>query len=263
MNVKSRIRPLARRSAGWWSLWLLAGVSLILPSCAADGTFLGYHAGGNFDTCYKTIRVPIFQNRTYYPGLEFELTQMIVQQIERLSPYKVVQGDADLELTGRIVSYVKNVVLENPNNEQRVTDTVMTVEVMLKDLRTGEILSKPAKRPGGPLALETVPAANESPDALPGDLAQPGNFIPFPTVPTVPGVANQQAVMNENPALEPLGPQLPAPPTPPGVRPFGPGIVIRSTGTYIPELGQSITTAEARIEYSIAVQIVNMMEKAW
>jgi hypothetical protein len=268
MMRTSRCRPQARRFPGWWSLLLLAGGALLLPSCSTI-EFLGYSSASQFPD-YKTIRVPIFQNRTYYRGLEQQLNQLIVTQIERMSPYKVVDGDADLELDGRILSYIKSTVLESPVNEQRVVDTVMTVEVVLKDLRTGEILSKPPRRPGGPLALETIPQPNESPDVPPGGPVPPSatpppmGFIPLPSLPTVPGAPDQAAVMNDGPPLpDGQGPGLPLPPPPPGVRPFGPGIVIRSTGTYIPELGQSITTAEQRVCYNIAVQIVNMMEKAW
>ncbi len=267
MDRTSSLRPRPGRSAGWGPLLLLAGVSLVLPACSSDGHFslFGYSTASNFDTRYKTIRVPLFENRTYYTRLEYQLTQMVIQQIEAKSPYKVVQsGDADLELTGRIVSYIKNVLLENPNNEQRVSSTVMTVEVVLKDLHTGEILSKPPKRPGGPLALETVPGANEPPDLLPGGIAPPSGFVPFPNMPAPPAPPNQQAVMNDNPPPEGSGPPPPLPPPPPpSIRPFGPGIVIRSTATFIPELGQSITTAEQQADYSIAVQIVNMLEKPW
>jgi len=48
------------------------------------------------------------------------------------------------------------------------------------------------------------------------------------------------------------------PPTP-GQR----GVVIRATNNYTPELGQSNLTANQRLIYNLATQIVNLMEKPW
>jgi len=269
MNRESCSRLRKRGSPGRWSLLLLAGVSLVLPSCTADGhimDFLGYSFAGNFDRSYKTIRVPTFQNRTYYRGLEFQLTQMVVTQIERMSPYKVVDGDADLELRGRILTVMKNVMLENPDNAQRVVDVVITVEVNLKDLRTGKIISKPPKRPGGPAVLEQVPPWEEDPEVKPGGNVAGVPQLQIQSPPVIPG--NQQAVMNDsvNPPPDDQVPILPPSTPPPGLARapiFPPGIIIRNTGNYIPELGQSITTAEQKALNNIAVQIVNMMEKPW
>ncbi len=199
-----------------------------------------------------------------YRNLELELTQYVVTAIEQRSPYKVVDGDADLELLGRILNVQKNTMLENPNNAGRVMDMLITVEVVLKDLRTGKIISKPPKRPGGPPPPEQIPPWDQDPDVLP-----PGGNVPgvpqlqVQTPTPVPGTLEQQAVMNDTPNAP--GDQVPLLPPPPGpLRPtFPPGIIIRNTGQFIPELGQSISTAEQKALTNIAVQIVNMMEKPW
>src|SRR5215204_1572172 len=80
---------------------LIAASALLLPSCTTwDGHFtvLGYSTRPNYDTNYRTIRVPIFKNRTFWtatpvPGMEMDLTRAIIREIELKTPYKVVQDN--------------------------------------------------------------------------------------------------------------------------------------------------------------------------
>jgi hypothetical protein len=58
------------------------------------------------------------------------------------------------------------------------------------------------------------------------------------------------------PALPPLGDAPPNPPKP------GPAVV-SSVASFVPEVGQSITTARQDNVKRLAVQIVSMMEKPW
>src|SRR5690348_3492496 len=89
----------------------LASGALLLPACEAGGHFnvLGYSSKPLYDTDIHTIRVPIFQNKTFRRGLEFDLTQAVVRAIEAKTPYKVVSCDcdADTELTGTIINVTK------------------------------------------------------------------------------------------------------------------------------------------------------------
>jgi hypothetical protein len=130
-----------------------------------------------------SVRVPIFKNLTYRDstrqGIEMQLTQAVVRQIELKTPYKVKQ-DADTELTGTIVALTKGILNRNQRNLPRETETTLAVEVVWKDLRSGEILSRPAHGPG---ALPPPPP----PDAPPGTPPPPppgiavfslGHFIP-------------------------------------------------------------------------------------
>jgi hypothetical protein len=202
--VTLAIRPAHR-------VWLngLALFALLLPSCGWDGHFtvLGYTTRPNYDTAIHTVRVPIFKNTSFRRGLEFELTQAVVREIEAKTPFKVVSAScpADTELTGTIVSLNKNVINRNQLNEVRDAETILAVEIIWKDLRTGEILSKPKPKPG------------------------PDGSLP--------------------------------PPPPPGTPP--PVLTVQSTGRFIPELGQSLTTAEKENVDRLAVQIVSMMEIPW
>jgi hypothetical protein len=145
---------LNRRCLAAWPLLALA--SLLLASCEEGGhfTFLGYTTRPPFNLDIHTVRVPIFKNETFYRGLEFDLTDAVIREIELKTPYKVVTaGDpADTELTGKIITYSKNPVIFDQLNLIRQMETTLAVEVVWRDLRaghTGEVLSRPRPKPPG------------------------------------------------------------------------------------------------------------------
>jgi hypothetical protein len=216
-------------------------LALMLPSCEWDGNFtiLGYTTEPNYDTTIHTVRVPIFKNLTMRRGLEFDLTAAVVRDIELMTPYKVVQGDADTELLGTIISFNKNIINRNQLNEIREAETTLGVELVWKDLRTGDILTRPQRQPGAPPVIPPQVPATLTPGTSLGALIQPG-------------------------ALSPPGP-LPPPgtPPPPGPPPPPPPVLVQSIGSFAPEIGQSLTSAYKMNVDRLAVQIVSMMEKPW
>jgi hypothetical protein len=265
-------------------LLAMAGLGLSIPACEMNKLFswnggnfvlFGYGTKPNYDCRFKTVRLKIFKNPTFWavvpvPGLEMELTQALVRAIEQNTPYKIVQGDADTEISGSIRSFTKVALNYNQLNEQRDVETTLVVEVLWKDLRTGEVLSTPAQR-----AAEPLPPAGLLPgqlDPLNSATGLPGAQVPLITAPISPG--NQPATMANtsptpgNPA--PGGTSIPGPPGgPPGVG--GPGfgvpptfgVVVRSVAYYRPEIGQSISTAQQDNVNQMATQIISMMEVPW
>jgi hypothetical protein len=214
-------------------LLLLCGLALSLPACESDGhfTLFGYSTVPNYDPNIRTVYVPIFQNKSFRRGLEFELTQAVIQQIEQKTPFKVVHSCdcADTELIGTIVGYTKGILNRNQQNEVREAQTLLTVEVLWRDRRTGEILSGPARR------LTDAPPAMAVPVMTAQPIAQVGG----------PGGASDGH-----------SPVPPGPPPPPPV-------LVTSLATFIPEVGESITTAELKNVQRLATQIVSMMEVPW
>ena len=63
-----------------------------MASCESWGhfTFLGYTTRPNYDECIKTVYVPIFDNKTFRRGMEFDLTRAVIREIEAKTPFKVV-----------------------------------------------------------------------------------------------------------------------------------------------------------------------------
>jgi hypothetical protein len=128
----------------------VAAVCLVLPACEAGGNFtlLGYTTRPMHNPDIRTVRVPIFRNETFYRGLEFDLTEAIIREIEQKTPYKVVPASqtADTELLGTIVSGTKSVVIFNQLGEVRDAETTLTVQITWRDLRlgcVGDVLTGP------------------------------------------------------------------------------------------------------------------------
>ena len=90
----------------------------------------------------KTVAVPIFANRTYYRGVEFNLSKAVINQLESRTPYKVAPRErADTILEGEITNIGVRTISRSAFNalpqEQLYT---ITVNFSWKDLRTGKIL---------------------------------------------------------------------------------------------------------------------------
>jgi len=196
-------------------LWLIRlcvlTAALLTPACTGDGhfTFLGYTTKPQYCENIHTVYVPIFKNKAFQAGplrgLEYELTRSVQRKIEQVTPYKVVhrREDADTELLGTIVKTDIAIINRNQLNEVREGEIGVSIELVWRDVRTGDILSRPAPGPGG----------------LP---------------------------------LHPIDPLAPPPAN-----------VMRTTGRYLPELGESTTTALKRATDQMAVDIVSLMEAPW
>jgi hypothetical protein len=208
------------------------------------------------------------------PGLEMELTQALVREIELKTPYKIVSGDADLEISGSILSFVKVALNYTQQNEIRDVETTLTAQVILKDLRTGEILSRPAQR-----AAEPLPPAGLLPgqlDPLNAQTTLPGSIMSQQLSAAPISPAGQAATMSSASPPPTAGNPVPgatnlpgapgAPPGAPGVAATAlplQGVIVRSVAEFVPEIGTSISTAQQDNVNRMAEQIVAMMEKPW
>lgn len=132
----------------------LSSFAVLLASCSQNGLIssMGYTVGSRYSDNIRTIRVPIFRNRTTLRGIEYELTQAVVQRINMVTPWKVVQGPADAELVGTVVLLNKRVILENKLNEVREADLTLSAEVIFQDCTSGKNLMRPGEDlpPDGP-----------------------------------------------------------------------------------------------------------------
>jgi len=227
------------RKALKYPLLLLAVSALLLPSCNWDGNFtvLGYTTKPQYPDHIRTIYVPIFKNLTMWRGLEFDLTRAVIREIEAKTPYKVVSSPscADSQLSGTIVSLNKNVINRNQLNEIREAETTLAVEIVWKDLRSGEILSRPRPPATANTSIPPIPAPTLTP-GIPVPESAEGAIRPPDYIP--PGTA--------------IGPVVAPSP-----------VLVQSIASFIPELGESITTAQQRNVNRLAIQIVSMMESPW
>jgi len=90
----------------------------------------------------QTVAIPIFANREFARGVEFDLSKALVNTIEAHTPYKVVPRErADTVIEGEVtqvqVSTLSRLFREAVPQEQMF---IVTVNFTWKDLRTGQVL---------------------------------------------------------------------------------------------------------------------------
>ena len=249
---------------------LIGALALVLPACETDGQFtiLGYSTMPNYDPNIRTVYVPIFQNRTFARGLEFEVTKAVIRAIESKTPFKVVHDCecADTELLGTIIAYNKAILNRNQLNELREAQFVLGVEMFWRNIRTGEILSKPRSGVMGP-----PPGLAFAEDATPGTQMS----VPLSTPAAPDSLETPAPTPRHGNSIGPDGETLPAPTKEHGGHGHGGGVfhdhdpaapkpvLVTSEGNFIPEVGETTTTAVQRNVNRLAIQVVNMMEKPW
>jgi hypothetical protein len=276
----------------WWTAPSgLAALLLLVGACQTGGqiTILGYTTRPNYNTCYKTVKVNIFRDPTFWavvpvPGLEMELTRAVVREIEAKTPYKVVQQNADTEIVGIIKAFYKGILGYNQLFEVREAETTLVTQVLWRDLKTGKLLTNLGRRLGQPLpedalaapppltasplasaVLAPIPATPNSPLTVAPPTTVPDTATPIQPAPGVPGAPGVPAI----PGV-PGAPGVPAvlgtpgmPLLPNALPPTWAFTLVTSVAYFRPELGESITTAQKQNVDRLAVQIVSMMETPW
>lgn len=81
---------------------VLGAAFLWAPGCASSPES-GYAMKSPYRTDIRTVEVPIFRNDTFEPYLEEALTDAIIKEIHRVTPWRVTSDDgAQTVLTGAI-----------------------------------------------------------------------------------------------------------------------------------------------------------------
>ena len=128
MEVEKLVRVRAGRLAISYWMALFAALS----GCA------GYRWGTQaiYRPDIRTVHVPIFSSETLRRNLGEWLTEAVVKEIEKTTPYKVVStASADSILRGSIVSAHKRVLSENPFDEPSEVEFGLLVSIHWVDCR--------------------------------------------------------------------------------------------------------------------------------
>lgn len=125
-------RTLARRA------FLSSCVTASLTALAG----CGYMVGGGFDQQVRSVEVPMFETSSLRRGIEVQLTEAVQKQIQLRTPFRVVKGDADTRLSGRVVDLRKSVLGETRQDDPRELQVNLVVEVVWEDLRSGRVLAE-------------------------------------------------------------------------------------------------------------------------
>lgn len=120
---------------------ILALMLVLIPGCAASPT-QGYAFDSTFDESINTIAVPIFRNETTSRGLEVQLTEAVMKQIQQRTPWRLTPADrADTTLVGVVTSTGLRALSDDPQTglvqEQAVE---ITIRFEWRDNRSGDVL---------------------------------------------------------------------------------------------------------------------------
>jgi hypothetical protein len=108
---------------------VMLGLALAMLAPGCNSGILGYSIRPPYDKNIKTVYVPAFKSITFRRDVNIMLTDLVIKEIERRTPYKVVQKpeEADSVLEGTVNFTEKNVVVENPYNLPRQLTATMIV----------------------------------------------------------------------------------------------------------------------------------------
>jgi hypothetical protein len=160
---------------------LLAGAAAASVGCRTGGNvgLFGYTTEPPFDPDIRSVYVPVFKLApvvtTPWRSLDVDLTEAVVEELNaRKSPIKVISDPAraDTELIGTIMLVQKNVTNRNQQNLPLESELALHIDVVWRDLRTGEILTnpkppKPRPAPTGAFDPSIEPPPPPAPDPAP------------------------------------------------------------------------------------------------
>lgn len=140
---------------------LMLGLLALFALFVGSVTGCGYSAKTNFPTDVQSVQVKMFGNRSFYRGVEFDLTEALVKEIELRSPYKVVSNAAaDTLMEGTVVG-VNQIRLSRRREGglPQEMEVQILVDFVWRNQRTGKIITD---RKGLTVIGRYVPAAEET-----------------------------------------------------------------------------------------------------
>jgi hypothetical protein len=113
-------------------------------SCSSDPS-RGYSFNSTYSTAIHSVAVPVFDNRDFQYGLELQLTDAIIKEIQHTTPWVVVQGQngggADTTLTGVITATtLQNLTTSSTTGLVQEMAFQITVDFDWRDARSGKYL---------------------------------------------------------------------------------------------------------------------------
>jgi hypothetical protein len=120
---------------------LLGFIAAFLCSCASDPT-QGYSFSNTFPKNIKSVTIPVFDNYSFNPGLEVQLTEAVIKEVQRSSGIRVTTAEqADSRLHGVIQKVqMRHLSVEHTTGLVQEEAVQLTVDFEWKDNRTGKTL---------------------------------------------------------------------------------------------------------------------------
>ncbi len=123
---------------------LIACTGLTLLALMGTGCSLkGYSNATLYPKDVASVCVRMFDNRTFWRDMEYDLTDALSKRIEAKTPYKIVSDDdlADTVISGQITEVQKSVLIRDRDAGSALQNEVLIRAVVSwKNLKTGELL---------------------------------------------------------------------------------------------------------------------------
>ena len=119
---------------------LIAAVCLVFCGCAGMS---GYSSESLFPEDVGSVYVEMFENQSFWRGVEYGLTDALAKRIELETPYKIISSRdrADTVISGQIVRVGKSTLSrERRTGRALEKDVRLRAVVDWKNLKTGELL---------------------------------------------------------------------------------------------------------------------------
>ncbi len=103
----------------------------------------GYRSGPLYREHIETVRLEMFDNRSFRRNLEYVLSDALGKRVEAQTPYKLITNAdmADTVLGGQIVNIYETVLsAERETGKALEKEITIQAQVTWKDLKTGDLL---------------------------------------------------------------------------------------------------------------------------
>lgn len=108
-----------------------------------SGCMKGYSSGWLHSEDVNTVYLEMFDNRSFWRGVEYDLTDALGKRIEADTPYKIVSDKdrADTIIGGQLQSVGQSILaMERERGRTMEREVNLRAVVRWKDLRSGEML---------------------------------------------------------------------------------------------------------------------------
>lgn len=123
------------------AVWLALAAAPFAGACAADPSE-GYALAWTYEDDVRSVAVPFFENSTFATGVEFDLTEAIVAEVQRQTPWVVTANErADTTLTGAVTGARARNLSSTPGTGLVQENAYeLRVSFRWRDNRSGEVL---------------------------------------------------------------------------------------------------------------------------
>ena len=118
-------------------------VTALLLLAVAIGGCGGYSDAALFPEDIDSVRLEMFDNRSFRRGVEFELSDALAKRIEAETPYKLVsdRDRSDSVISGQLVTITESALtIDRDLARPLEREVVLTAVVNWKNLNTGQLM---------------------------------------------------------------------------------------------------------------------------